>query len=209
MVRRPPRSTLFPYTTLFRSPAELAKLIGEGMHHVFLQIRENDAGVAPDDFGIAPVANLAGDHDAVLAWLGLDLDIDLKRVGAIKHLPGTRTCRSSSFENGLQKTVKENLDAAARSLSLICQSGSCKGRLGDSDRVLRRLVIRFRSRGLPYPFPQGNCLGTTLAALLQVLFHQLSFADVNGLIHKIDPILRRKMFHYLPPRSFLRPNTPQ
>src|SRR5436309_4904738 len=67
MVRRPPRSTLFPYTTLFRSPAELAKLIGEGMHHVSLQIRENDAGVAPDDFGIAHVENLAGDHDAVPA----------------------------------------------------------------------------------------------------------------------------------------------
>src|SRR2546430_11267551 len=25
MIRRPPRSTLFPYTTLFRSPAKLAK----------------------------------------------------------------------------------------------------------------------------------------------------------------------------------------
>src|SRR3712207_8826565 len=27
MIRRPPRSTLFPYTTLFRSPAYLAALI--------------------------------------------------------------------------------------------------------------------------------------------------------------------------------------
>src|SRR2546430_13432144 len=26
MIRRPPRSTLFPYTTLFRSPQELARL---------------------------------------------------------------------------------------------------------------------------------------------------------------------------------------
>src|SRR5258707_1799186 len=26
MIRRPPRSTLFPYTTLFRSPADLAAL---------------------------------------------------------------------------------------------------------------------------------------------------------------------------------------
>src|SRR2546429_1263007 len=26
MIRRPPRSTLFPYTTLFRSPAELHRL---------------------------------------------------------------------------------------------------------------------------------------------------------------------------------------
>src|SRR5438876_6630538 len=28
MIRRPPRSTLFPYTTLFRSSAESARLIG-------------------------------------------------------------------------------------------------------------------------------------------------------------------------------------
>src|SRR5438034_4729784 len=27
MIRRPPRSTLFPYTTLFRSPPELAALL--------------------------------------------------------------------------------------------------------------------------------------------------------------------------------------
>src|SRR2546430_9020989 len=31
MIRRPPRSTLFPYTTLFRSPVEFAKL-GVGDH---------------------------------------------------------------------------------------------------------------------------------------------------------------------------------
>src|SRR2546422_3645446 len=31
MIRRPPRSTLFPYTTLFRSPGDLARHeIGEG-----------------------------------------------------------------------------------------------------------------------------------------------------------------------------------
>src|SRR3712207_8679816 len=30
MIGRPPRSTLFPYTTLFRSVADLARLEGEG-----------------------------------------------------------------------------------------------------------------------------------------------------------------------------------
>src|SRR2546430_12583454 len=29
MIRRPPRSTLFPYTTLFRSPAALARRLGQ------------------------------------------------------------------------------------------------------------------------------------------------------------------------------------
>src|SRR2546430_12037710 len=31
MIRRPPRSTLFPYTTLFRSRAELADITGAAM----------------------------------------------------------------------------------------------------------------------------------------------------------------------------------
>src|SRR2546430_259319 len=35
MIRRPPRSTLFPYTTLFRSPpglGDLPDLVGPGLH---------------------------------------------------------------------------------------------------------------------------------------------------------------------------------
>src|SRR2546425_4281378 len=31
MIRRPPRSTLFPYTTLFRSPARLSRAAGGGV----------------------------------------------------------------------------------------------------------------------------------------------------------------------------------
>src|SRR2546425_3776891 len=45
MIRRPPRSTLFPYTTLFRSIAvHIRKLDGEGrqLHH--LSDREPEAG---------------------------------------------------------------------------------------------------------------------------------------------------------------------
>src|SRR3989442_6000238 len=33
MIRRPPRSTLFPYTTLFRSVCVLAKRLEEGTFH--------------------------------------------------------------------------------------------------------------------------------------------------------------------------------
>src|SRR3712207_8126890 len=35
MIRRPPRSTLFPYTTLFRSLGEV------GLHHCTVRIRES------------------------------------------------------------------------------------------------------------------------------------------------------------------------
>src|SRR5690348_18000442 len=41
MIRRPPRSTLFPYTTLFRSEQDLTQLFAIGEHH--------DAVVAPRD----------------------------------------------------------------------------------------------------------------------------------------------------------------
>src|SRR5690349_22661891 len=47
MIRRPPRSTLFPYTTLFRSPAlrgrrrSVAFVGGEGIHQVALRSEEH------------------------------------------------------------------------------------------------------------------------------------------------------------------------
>src|SRR5688572_31116028 len=37
MIRRPPRSTLFPYTTLFRSPARIAA-IGSGSDYVIAEL---------------------------------------------------------------------------------------------------------------------------------------------------------------------------
>src|SRR2546430_12561520 len=40
MIRRPPRSTLFPYTTLFRSPLKLVQL-----YRSFQEPRSLDAGV--------------------------------------------------------------------------------------------------------------------------------------------------------------------
>src|SRR3712207_7653630 len=61
MIRRPPRSTLFPYTTLFRSLAELAlgrehartdacRDVGEqGVLALLLEADAQQAGVAADD----------------------------------------------------------------------------------------------------------------------------------------------------------------
>src|SRR2546430_13515750 len=48
MIRRPPRSTLFPYTTLFRSPAEVG-ILGDA-RSVFLQLTEDAKGrFRPDE----------------------------------------------------------------------------------------------------------------------------------------------------------------
>src|SRR3712207_8013725 len=51
MIRRPPRSTLFPYTTLFRSPGQLLRQL-RGSHDVLLHAVEAAAvhlpGLAAD-----------------------------------------------------------------------------------------------------------------------------------------------------------------
>src|SRR3712207_9064441 len=49
MIRRPPRSTLFPYTTLFRSPSVPAPIQNNGM-----QIDVSAVGVDQDDPGRQP-----------------------------------------------------------------------------------------------------------------------------------------------------------
>src|SRR3989442_8359581 len=52
MIRRPPRSTLFPYTTLFRSPQ--VREIGLGLHH--LGPERVVCGVLDDEPGILAAA---------------------------------------------------------------------------------------------------------------------------------------------------------
>src|SRR5260370_1030332 len=133
--------------------------MGGGWRDLSSHMGEDDVGVLANDSRTADVEELAGDHDLIAARPGLHLNVDLKWVRSIEHLPCASTCRSSSFENRLQKTVEENFDTAARSLSLTRQPGPCKCCLGDSDGALRRLVIRFRSRRLPNSLPQRNRFG--------------------------------------------------
>src|SRR2546430_13337440 len=47
MIRRPPRSTLFPYTTLFRSPL-IPKFASEGSARV-CELRNRDTGSRPHE----------------------------------------------------------------------------------------------------------------------------------------------------------------
>src|SRR2546425_13336336 len=50
MIRRPPRSTLFPYTTLFRSTLELARrIVGRGAREVAEEQGDRDRGHCPDE----------------------------------------------------------------------------------------------------------------------------------------------------------------
>src|SRR3712207_8302092 len=57
MIRRPPRSTLFPYTTLFRSARVLARVGGRGTHLAAPEVA---------DRSVAPGEDVEGRHVAIL-----------------------------------------------------------------------------------------------------------------------------------------------
>src|SRR3712207_8784952 len=68
MIRRPPRSTLFPYTTLFRSDVEGAALVADGSEHRADDVADVDevarlVPVAEDPDGLARVQPLHEDRD--------------------------------------------------------------------------------------------------------------------------------------------------
>src|SRR3712207_7629793 len=67
MIRRPPRSTLFPYTTLFRSEAD-----DDGDGFLSLDEDRNDSGDLNDDDAIAE----GEDGDGLPAYLDADDDDD-------------------------------------------------------------------------------------------------------------------------------------
>src|SRR2546430_7273312 len=77
MIRRPPRSTLFPYTTLFRSPHDLAHTVGA-------EVETEDAVAAPD-------ARHAGDHARRHELVGL-----ARLVGAPRSEEHTSELQSQS-----------------------------------------------------------------------------------------------------------------
>src|SRR2546430_12311695 len=57
MIRRPPRSTLFPYTTLFRSEREAVPLTSQGV---------TGPGGGPDPWGVKRAENLIASLTGVL-----------------------------------------------------------------------------------------------------------------------------------------------
>src|SRR3712207_9003481 len=65
MIRRPPRSTLFPYTTLFRSVIEVDHQLKVRVVDGLDQRQPLRRGV--DDVGLLPAQRLDGDGDAVRA----------------------------------------------------------------------------------------------------------------------------------------------
>src|SRR2546425_11520839 len=75
MIRRPPRSTLFPYTTLFRSPqVNHRQMIVEAEHPKFGKVRQFGIAIKLSETPgvVRHAAPLPGEHtDTVLEELGL------------------------------------------------------------------------------------------------------------------------------------------
>src|SRR5712692_8765242 len=136
--------------------AKFTELIGNCMDQLPSHIGKKYASVPRNDVGIAQIQELACHQDAVAARLCFQVDIDLKRIRAIEHLPCGGASGAGPFENGLQKTVEEDLDPAARSLSLIFQTGACEGRLRKPNAILRRLVVPFGGGGLTNFLPRSE-----------------------------------------------------
>src|SRR3712207_6949086 len=90
MIRRPPRSTLFPYTTLFRSVHEAVQRQGVGLvEPVPLQ--------RPGPVVLQPL-QVAGDAGPDPVFLGLDLGV-LRRVELVVDPPDVADRKSTRLNS--------------------------------------------------------------------------------------------------------------
>src|SRR5258708_38387681 len=82
MIRRPPRSTLFPYTTLFRSRLRPDPVAPSGLRFLGLQLHA-------ERHAARPAARAGQSHQDALPLLVVD-------VGALKHMPSPTTSRGKA-----------------------------------------------------------------------------------------------------------------
>src|SRR3712207_8642792 len=93
MIRRPPRSTLFPYTTLFRSPqVDPQRDVGSGREDV--DDGPPDGHLAPVlDLVLAPVAERSEEHTSELqSRQYLVCRLLLEKKNAIQQLISKNAC---------------------------------------------------------------------------------------------------------------------
>src|SRR2546430_13323198 len=97
MIRRPPRSTLFPYTTLFRSPGEIRLIV------------------------VLPLENLSNDpaQDYFADGITDTLTTDLGQIGALRVISDRKSTRLNSSHSQISYAVfclkkKKNTDLLVR-----------------------------------------------------------------------------------------------
>src|SRR3712207_8349256 len=83
MIRRPPRSTLFPYTTLFRSHARRrCQLV---VCFPVLRVRRNDQPANQEGGKNGRIAVIVGNEDAAALWRQPDVVARRNRVRSEEH----------------------------------------------------------------------------------------------------------------------------
>src|SRR2546427_11941472 len=98
MIRRPPRSTLFPYTTLFRSAKQSRREVAEGVLEITLLVTRL---VTPEVRRLRP-KQLSLSHMRALGFLDANPDADLS---AIADYVGLTLPSMSSLVDGDRKSV--------------------------------------------------------------------------------------------------------
>src|SRR5258708_22214153 len=74
MIRRPPRSTLFPYTTLFRSPCvRIHKCNLLKARVVIASYNQHIGSFSPEPFGWLAPPSLLGAREPTLSWKSITL----------------------------------------------------------------------------------------------------------------------------------------
>src|SRR2546425_13303386 len=104
MIRRPPRSTLFPYTTLFRSPILLVKLTVPLVAHPPPPVDQHEA---------RPIADAVRVPGAVVVVLG-DGILDPLRVHGAAHVLSVVLARIGRELRAVDPDDRQPLVAVAR-----------------------------------------------------------------------------------------------
>src|SRR2546430_8220141 len=101
MIRRPPRSTLFPYTTLFRSPLRAAGELAPRVHDLRARVLDRRVSARPGDGGDRKSTRLNSSHSQIsYAVFCLKKKMPAMTTEATTMVAGARscTCRTTTLD---------------------------------------------------------------------------------------------------------------
>src|SRR3712207_9452515 len=120
MIRRPPRSTLFPYTTLFRSMNSSRALLGGNA-----EVNKETGEVSMTDIGgtgkntlheaIAEVKKIAGEAAESFSSTSVSTEDELTVTKTETKDPTTQKVTNTDYKVGLSQAVKDKLNKIGRS----------------------------------------------------------------------------------------------